>query len=341
MKKKTLYAILFLLISLGSLAQSIQDKIDPESRAGLDAMLKMFPGGINGIRDIVKRRAFLDQNLGGNTPVNPDISIRDFKIPGLKNAPEITLRVYTPKNSADLNPGIYNIHGGGMILGNVAMDDGISTTLALKFHAVVVSVEYRLAPENPYPAAVEDCYAGIVWMAKNANMLKIDPERLIVFGGSAGGGLTLATSLMARDHHYPKIAYQMALYPMIDDRNTSESSRQVTNVGIWDRLPNIEAWNWYLGGKPADGYAAPARAKSLKGLPPTFIDVGEVDLFRDEDIDFAKKLLEAGVSTEFHVHPGAFHASEIFVPTAQLSKRIWEIRFSALERVLNMNKPNR
>lgn len=334
MKKKTIIAVIFLLISIGSFAQSINDKIDPETKAGLDAFMKMMPGGINSIRDIVKRRAFLDQNLGGKTPVNPDILIKDYKVPSLHNVPEITLRVYTPKNSQDLNPGIYNIHGGGMIIGSVAMDDGFSTSLALKFNAVVVSVEYRLAPENPYPAAVEDCYAGIVWMAKNAKMLKIDPERLIVYGGSAGGGLTIAMSLMARDNNYPKIAFQMALYPMIDDRNTSVSSQQVTSVGIWDRSANMEAWNWYLGGKPADGYAAPSRAISLKGLPPTFIDVGEVDLFRDEDIDFAKKLVEAGVSTEFHLHPGAFHASEVFVPTAALSKRIWDIRYKALERAI-------
>jgi acetyl esterase/lipase len=335
MKFRTSHLALLLLISVGSFAQSINDKIDPETKVGLDGFMKMMPGGFNSIRDIVKRRAFVDQNLGGASPVNPDISIKDFKVPGLHNAPEITLRVYTPKSSKDLNPAIYNIHGGGMIIGSAAMDDGLATTLALKFNAVVVSVDYRLAPENPYPAAVEDCYAGIVWMEKNAKMLKIDTDRLIVYGGSAGGGLTIATSLMARDHNnYPKIAFQMALYPMIDDRNTTLSSQQVTNVGIWDRLPNVEAWNWYLGGKPADGYAAPARAKSLKGLPPTFIDVGEVDLFRDEDIEFAKRLLEEGVTTEFHVHPGAFHASEVFVPTAQLSKRIWDIRFSALERAM-------
>lgn len=335
MKRTILYTALFLLISIGSVAQSINDKIDPETKVGLDGFLKAIPGGFNSIRDIVKRRAFLDQMLAGSTPVNTDIIIKEYKIPGLNNAPKIALRVYTPKNSKDLNPAIYNIHGGGMIIGSAALDDGLATTFALKFNAVVVSVDYRLAPENPYPAAVEDCYAGIVWVEKNAKILKIDTDRLIVYGGSAGGGLTIATSLMARDHNnYPKIAFQMALYPMIDDRNATVSSQQVTNVGIWDRSPNIEAWNWYLGGKSADGYAAPARAKSLKGLPPTFIDVGEVDVFRDEDIEFAKRLLEAGVTTEFHVHPGAFHASEIFVPTAELSKRIWEIRYSALDRAM-------
>ena len=127
----------------------------------------------------------------------------------------------------------------------------------------------------------------------------------------------------------------MAMYPMIDDRNVTVSSQEVTNVGVWDRSSNLEAWNWYLGGKPADGYAAPARAMDLKGLPPTFMDVGEADLFRDEDIEFAARLIKAGVTTEFHLYPGAYHASEMFSPNAQLSKRIWEARYSALSRALN------
>jgi len=326
--------ILLLFVSTGSFAQSINSRIDAESKLGLDALLKALPGGFNSIPDIVKRRAVMDQLFAGSNQVYPDVTISEYKIPGLNKAPEILLRVVTPKNAKESNPAIYDIHGGGMVLGNAKSGEASAVLLALKYTAVVVSVDYRLAPENPYPAAVEDCYAGIVWVAKNAKMLKIDPDHLAIYGGSAGGGLTLATSLMARDKNFPKICFQMAMYPMIDDRNVTVSSQEVTNVGIWDRSSNIEAWKWYLGGKKADAYAAPARATNLKGLPPTFMDVGEADLFRDEDIEFAQRLIKAGVTTEFHLYPGAFHASEFFSPAANLSKRIWEARYGALGRAL-------
>ena len=326
--------ILLLVVSAGSFAQSINSRIDPESKLGLDALLKMMPGGFNSIPDIVKRRAVVSQLFSGPAQVYNEVTISEYKIPGLNKAPAILLRVVTPKNGKDSNPAIYDIHGGGMIMGDIKSGEASAVFFALKFNAVVVSVEYRLAPENPYPAAVEDCYAGLAWMANNAKMLKIDPEHIAVYGGSAGGGLTLATSLMARDKNFPKICFQMANYPMIDDRNVTVSSQEVSNVGVWDKKANIEAWNWYLGGKKADIYAAPARAMDLKGLPPTFIDVGEADVFRDEDIEFAQRLIKAGVTTEFHLYPGAFHASEMLSPNADLSKRIKEARYSALSRAL-------
>jgi acetyl esterase/lipase len=195
-------------------------------------------------------------------------------------------------------------------------------------------VEYRLAPEHPHPAPSEDCYAGLVWMARNAAELGFDPERLAVYGGSAGGGLTIAVVLLARDRGFPAIRFQMPIYPMIDDTNETPSSHEITDIGIWDRAANIEAWQWYLGGGKPDQYAAPARAEDLSGLPPAFIDVGTVDLFRDEDIAFAARLMQAGVPVELHVNPGAYHASEAFAPQAVLSQRIWERRFDALRRAL-------
>jgi acetyl esterase/lipase len=171
-------------------------------------------------------------------------------------------------------------------------------------------------------------------MAANAAELGFDPDRLAVNGGSAGGGLTIAVSMLARDRGGPAIRFQMPIYPMIDDRNETPSSRAITDIGLWDRAGNIEAWNWYLGeGKP-DQYAAPARAEDLAGLPPTFIDVGTVDLFRDEDIAFAQRLMQAGVPAELHVNPGAYHAAEAFAPQAALSERIWARRYEALRRGL-------
>jgi acetyl esterase/lipase len=171
-------------------------------------------------------------------------------------------------------------------------------------------------------------------MAAHADELGFDSDRLAIYGGSAGGGLTIATALLARDRGGPALKFMMPIYPMIDDTNTTESSQEIVDIGIWDREGNIQAWSWYLGGKPADQYAAPTRAQDLKGLPPAFIDVGTVDLFRDEDIAFAQRLMAAGVPTELHIHPGSYHAAETFAADAAMSKRIWALRLDALKRAL-------
>jgi acetyl esterase/lipase len=314
---------------------SRRDLIDPESRVPLDALLEVLPGGFNSIPDIVARRATLSQLLAGlEVPPNPGVTAQDRVIPGPDGAPDISVRIYRPAAATGTLPGIYYIHGGGMILGNVAGEDAAATFICDQVGAVVVSVEYRLAPEDPHPAQVQDCYAGLAWLARSAAELGVDPARLAIYGASAGGGLTIGTALLARDRGFPEICFQMPIYPMIDDRNETASSREISDIGIWDRAGNIEAWQWYLGDGPADQYAAPARAENLEGLPPTFIDVGTVDLFRDEDIAFATRLMQAGVPTELHVHPGAYHASENFAAEAALSRRIWDLRIAALRRAL-------
>ncbi len=315
---------------------SAADLIDPESRVPLEQLLAVLPGGFNAIPDIVARRAAAAE-LVAAIPVepNPNVVTEDRAVPGPAGEPDISVRIYRPAAPAGTAlPGVYYIHGGGMVLGDVPGDDVQASKICEEVGAVVVSVEYRLAPEHPYPAPVEDCYAGFVWMAENAAALGIDAQRLAVYGASAGGGLTLAVVLLARDRRGPAIRFQMPIYPMIDDRNTTPSSQEITDVGIWDRAGNIEAWNWYLGGAPADAYAAPARADDLTGLPPAFLDVGTVDLFRDEDIAFAMRLMQSGVPTELHVSPGAYHASELFAPEAALSHRIWDRRIDALRRAL-------
>jgi acetyl esterase/lipase len=314
---------------------SRRDLIDPESRGPLDQLLEVLPGGFNTIPDIVTRRATVSQILAGiDVPPNPNVTSQDRAVPGPDGAPDITVRIYRPVNATGTLPGIYYIHGGGMILGNVEGEDPAATTICDQVGAVVVSVEYRLAPEDPHPAQSEDCYAGLVWMARNAGELGIDTERLAIYGASAGGGLTIATSMLARDRGFPDLCFQMPIYPMIDDRHETASSHEITEIGIWDRAGNIEAWAWYLGNGKPDHYAAPARCEDLTGLPPTYIDVGTVDLFRDEDITFAMRLMQAGVPTELHVNPGAYHASENFAPEAPLSQRIWASRIDAFRRAL-------
>ena len=314
---------------------SRRDLIDPESRVPLDALLEVMPGGLNAIPDIVQRRAAVTSLLAAiEVAPNPRVASEDRTVPGPDGAPDLKVRIYRPVESAGQLPGIYFIHGGGMILGDIEGEDAAATKLCDEVGAVVVSVEYRLAPEHPHPAPVEDCYAGLTWTAKNAAELGIDADRLAIFGASAGGGLTLATALVARDRGGPQVRFLMPIYPMIDDRNETPSSHEITDIGIWDRAGNLEAWAWYLGGKEADEYAAPSRAEDVSGLPPTFIDVGTVDLFRDEDIAFAQRLMQAGVPTELHVYPGSYHASETFAPDAALSQRIWAGRVEALRRAL-------
>jgi acetyl esterase/lipase len=309
--------------------------IDPEVAVPLEGLLEALPGGFNAIPDIVQRRATVTAMLAGiEVPDNPNVTKEDRVIPGPDGAPDISVRIYRPVNATGTLPGIYFIHGGGMILGTVDGEDPVATMICDLVGAVVVSVEYRLSPETPHPGPVEDCYAGLTWTAKNAAELGIDADRLAIYGASAGGGLTIATALLARDRGGPALSFIMPIYPMIDDTNTTTSSQEITDVGIWDRSGNQEAWAWYLGGKEADAYAAPTRAEDLSGLPPAFIDVGTVDLFLDEDIAFVQRLIAAGVPTEFHIHPGAYHAAETFAADAALAKRIWALRIDALKRAL-------
>jgi acetyl esterase/lipase len=311
---------------------SRRELIDAEVRVPLDQLLEALPGGFNSIPDIVQRRATVEAMLSGiEVPDNPRVTKEDRTIPGPEGEPDISVRIYRPAEETD--KGIYFIHGGGMILGSVEGEDPVATKICDEVGAVVVSVEYRLSPENPHPAPAEDCYAGLKWMAANSKELGI--SKLGVYGGSAGGGLTIAVALMARDRGGPALDFMMPIYPMIDDTNTTPSTQEIVDIGIWDRAGNIQAWEWYLGGKPADQYAAPTRAEDLAGLPPAFIDVGTVDMFRDEDIAFAQRLMQAGVPTELHIHPGSYHAAETFATDAALAKRIWALRIDAMKRFLN------
>lgn len=313
------------------------DNIDAESLAPVAALYEAIPGGFNAIPDIHARRETLNGMLKAMTadlPPNENVVVEDRTVPGPAGAPEIGVRIYRPANATGVLPGILFIHGGGMVMGSLDSDHLTAVMLCETIGAVMVSIDYRLAPENPAPAAIEDCYAGLQWMAANADELGFDLTRLALFGLSAGGGLAIATALVARDRSGPALCFMMPIYPQIDDRNETASSREIVDIGIWDRAGNIEAWEWYLGGQPADQYSAPARATDLAGLPPAFIDVGDRDMFMDEDVEFANRLQDAGVPVELHVYPGSYHASEVFAPTAELSQRIWAARIAALQAAL-------
>jgi acetyl esterase/lipase len=312
------------------------EMIYPEVGEPLTELLAQLPQGMYGHSDIVERRKFFSDLLQEmEQPANPDVTKDDRRVPGPPGGPDIVVRVYTPvARPAAALPYVYYIHGGGFVLETLEDEDAVAASFCDALQSVVVAVDYRLAPEHPYPAGLDDCVAGYVWLLENADALGVDAARVAVFGASAGGGLALALALRVRDEALPPPAFVMAPYPMIDDTNTTPSSHEVLDVGMWDRQQNVEAWDWYLGGRPADQYAAPARAADLSGLPPTFIDVGTVDVFRDEDIEFAARLLRAGVPVELHVYPGAYHSSEFFAPSAALSQRMSAARLSALKRAL-------
>lgn len=316
-----------------------RDRLDPASREPLEMLLQAVPGGFNAISSITERRAFvrqLLQTMTADLPPNDRVVAEDRTIPGLDGAPDVRVRIYTPAEATGVMlPGIFYIHGGGMILGDLDGEHLRAEMLCELTNTVVVSTDYRKAPEHAHPAQLNDCYAALTWMASHVGELDIDPARIAIYGGSAGGNLAIATTMTARDRGGPAIAFLMAPYPMIDDRHATLSSLQITDIGIWDRDGNIEAWQWFLADEEADQYAAPARATDLTGLPPTFMDVGDMDLFRDEDIAFASRLVQAGVPTEFHLYPGAYHASEVFAPEAELSQRIWTTRIQALTRALH------
>jgi acetyl esterase/lipase len=313
-------------------------RIDPESRIPLEDLLDAYPGGIMAIPDLSVRRnldELLAREAAADARVGVSVARDDLQAPGPQGCADITLRIYRPHGSGRSRlPCIYFIHGGGMIMGSLETEDHIAAMLSEELGVLVASVDYRLAPEHPYPAQVDDCYAGLEWLVQRAESLGIDAARLALYGASAGGGLAVACAMKARNLGGPEISLLMCIYPMLDDRNETQSSREFTDIGIWDREANLEAWGLYLGGASVDQYAAPTTADDLSRLPATFLDVGEVDLFRDEDVAFAARLMQSGVRTELHVYPGAYHASEVIAPEAALSQRIWGARFAALTAAL-------
>ncbi|APR80912.1 Esterase [Minicystis rosea] len=268
------------------------------------------------------------------------IAVEERVIPGPAGAPDLTVSILRRKDAAGPAPGIFHTHGGGMIIGD--RFTGIEPFLDWVEHlgVVVVTVEYRLAPEHPHPAPVEDCYAGLVWTAQNAAEIGIDPRRLVIAGGSAGGGLAAGVALMARDRRGPSLAAQLLIYPMLDDRNDTPSAIQMEGAGVWDRGSNHTGWTALLGatrgGPDVSPYAAPARAVDLSGLPPAFIEVGSAETFRDEDVAYASRIWQCGGVCELHVWPGGFHGFDALAPQAALSQAARSARLAWLRRVLGL-----
>ncbi|MEH7274311.1 alpha/beta hydrolase [Neobacillus vireti] len=267
------------------------------------------------------------------------VKITERTVPG-GDAQPMMVRIYEPVKRDQTRLGaLLFIHGGGYVIGSPDNNDTTCQTIVETANCVVVSVDYRLAPEHPYPAPLEDCYAALVWMKNNVEELNIDDERIAVAGQSAGGGLTAALSLLARDRGGPAIAFQMPLYPMIDDRNITPSSYEITDErAVWNRGNNLAAWRMYLGdhiNEEISPYAAPARAKNLSGLPPTYTCVGQLDPFRDETLEYVAQLARAGVPVEFNLYPGAYHGFEMLNPQTEIGQQAVNRYVQALNKALN------
>lgn len=268
-------------------------------------------------------------------PDDDGVVMERISVPGPSGAPDLGLVIFRPAEPVQGAGGICHMHGGGFVLGTPEGSAARLRPMVAALGCVIVSVDYRLAPETPFPGPVEDCYAGLAWTFANAGRLGIDPTQIGVMGESAGGGLAAAVALLARDRGEHRLAFQHLLYPMIDDRTGVIDGDPLTGEFIWNRESNRFAWRAMLGREPGgegvSPYAAAARADDLAGLPPTYIATGSLDLFRDENIAYAQRLLTAGVASEFHIWPGAIHGFD-GAPDAAITREANQSRIAALRR---------
>ncbi|MDV6264602.1 alpha/beta hydrolase [Rhodococcoides yunnanense] len=268
------------------------------------------------------------------------IEIVDQLVDGPRGT-SLPVRLYRPSEgrSGGVLPAIVHLHWGGFDSGSIDVIDALSRQMADQVGALVLAVSYRLAPEAPHPAALEDSYTALTWLAEHADDLGIDPARIAVAGNSAGGGLAAAVSLLARDRGGPAVRFQALVFAQLDDRLNTVSAREFTDTPMWTRESAQVSWRHYLGeltpGSPSvSPYAAPARMADLTGLPPAFVTACEFDPFRDEDLTYGHRLVQAGVPVELHLYPGTFHASTA-IADAAISRRMVADQIGALTRALN------
>lgn len=305
----------------------------------LRALLRQLPSAIKakpcGLGDIECRRRMsesLNADLGGRFGKASDVTIKDHRIPR-PDGSELRVRIYRKIGSTARGALLY-VHGGGMIVSSIEDYDERCMHYCTNTGLPIVSVDYPLAPESPYPAQIDDALTALAWMHASADKEGWDAARIGVGGDSAGGGLTAGTVLKNRDTEQLPLACQMLVYPMLDDRNVVPDRRFPKQFQIWTYVDNETGWDAYLSGLPdrADVpiYAAPSRATDLSGLPPTYIDTGTLDIFHDEDIAYAKKMIADGVDVEGHIWNGAPHGFDYFAFDSSLAKRAWDARFAFL-----------
>ncbi len=311
-------------------------QMDPEVAAAMAPIAEAAAGTTPPpVGDWKTRRAGVDALMSEFTAswTKPtDVSVTNYSVT-LTDGVAIGMRLYRKAHSSPGSLAVY-IHGGGMFLCSIDTHDPICRRYVADSGVPLLSVDFRFAPEHPYPRSVEDCYAALQWAVGHSGELKIDPKRIAIMGDSAGGGMAAAVALMARDRNGPRLARQILVYPMLDDRTTTPDPL-IEPMAMWSTDDNITGWGCLLGdaagGAEVSPYAAPARAKDLSGLPPAYIEVGQLDIFRTEDTDYAQRLGLAGVGVEFHLHPGVPHAFEVFAPDSAVARRAMADRIRVLQ----------
>ena len=305
----------------------------------LGPLLQLFPSVQFSLETLAATREKVNQMAAlAAATVREDVALEERHVPATGSAPSVRMLICTPKGCAENHPAILFLHGGGYVTGCPELDLQRLTSWAVACQSTVVSVDYRLAPETPYPGPLEDCYAALKWLHAHAPELGVDSARIAVAGESAGGGLAAALALLASDQRQVRLSLQLLIYPMLDDRTGSITPRNPhTGQYLWTAESNRFGWQCHLGHAPGgegeSAYAAPARAQDVSGLPPTFIAVGDLDLFVDESLDYARRLLGSGVPTELHIYPGAYHGFPM-ATQASLSKAFEADCIAALNRAL-------
>lgn len=318
-------------------------EFDPGLRAAAQAMVVQAQAA-GPIVDPLALRSLVDGPTSptGRRPAvatRPDVHVRDVALPddGARGgAGPLVLRCHTPAEGRPRAVVLY-LHGGGLVGGTALAGDEKEQRYAAEAGVAIVAVEYRLAPEHPYPAALDDALAALTWAdAHRAELGAGGDAPLAVLGSSAGAAIAAGLVLHVREHGGPRLSAQLLLHPMLDDR-TGAAPADIAPLATWPAAANRIAWEAYLpgraGGSDVPATAAPARAEDLRGLPPTYLDVGDLDLFRDETLAYAARLAVAAVPIELHVRPGLPHAGEGLAPDAQLSREIIQTRIRALSRL--------
>jgi len=320
-----------------------EELLDPDIRDMITALPTTKIGKLTLpiVRTLLNKgvRAEFEKSLELGIAEKAGVERQEIMVPGLHPGdPEVRCQTYRPTGLSTATAAFLHIHGGGYVSGSPEAMDPILVRLTSELQIVVVSVDYRLAPEHPIPAPLDDCYAALRWIHESANALKVNPKRIAIGGESAGGGLAAALAQLANAEAKYPICFQLLTYPMLDDRTGSEQAPGDPLVGefVWNRGSNAFGWKSYLGGAEAEAPYVPARADSLAGLPPTWIGTGMLDLFRDENFDYAQRLMAAGVQTELITYPGACHAFQM-AKDAPLTVRFWRDYFEALARGLRVS----
>ena len=310
-----------------------EHKIADELVPSIEAFAGMLKPQDGETTEAALRRALtgMAQQVAVESSEDLQVENRSFKN---SDGLDIQLRVFTPQKMGDKLPGLYWMHGGGTISGLPEQEDSMLYQMALEIGCIIVSVNYRLAPENPYPKPINDCFEGLLHIVDQASSFNIDATRIAVGGASAGGLLSTSCAILARENGRPKLVHQSLTYPMLDHRGISQSSQQITDIGIWDTNRNLYAFNCYLKDVEDDipPLAVPNLVEDLSNLPSTYIAVGTMDCLRDECIEYAQKLAASGVITELHIYPGMTHAFEGLAPESYPVKDFFVSRSEAIKR---------